>query len=239
MAITACAITACADGTNATTYTTIAYAPTASRLQVVAVTNDQAASQLLLAPSITGHGLTYVQAASQEVIGGGQAAQLSIMLYRAMGDSPASGTLSFAWPGASPAAGISWSIVEFAGVDTGGSAGEDAIRQVVTASLATAGNSVTINLEDFGGACNAAYGAFLHSKAQVKSPGTGFTELHDVNHSAPTEGLETEWADGTSASVGASWSGAAASAGGIAVELKAQFVEPPFEAMSGIIRGDI
>ena len=108
-------------------------------------------------------------------------------------------------------------VVEFAGIDTGGTNGSSAIVQSVTGTTAGA-TSLTVALAAFGSANNASFGSFSHAAAEATTPGASFTELTDITGPSGT-GSETEWqlAD---ADASASWATSSAAAG-IGIEIKA------------------
>ncbi|KKL21001.1 hypothetical protein LCGC14_2449830 [marine sediment metagenome] len=222
MAITQAALTEAANTTDATSFTTASITPTANRLVLVAVhagtsTGDSPANT----PTISGNGLTYVQIATIGVndTGGGNLKQ-TLTLFRAMGASPSTGVITIDFAGETQV-GCIWGVDEFAGIDTGGVDGADAVVQSATNSDDTASvNSLTVTLAAFGDAGNATYGTFGIARNQAFTEGTGFTEISDLGHGTPNRRLQTEWRDDNDTSVDVSWTDAA-DCFGIAAEIKA------------------
>jgi len=214
MAITATALTGDSDGTTGSSATTASVSPGANRLQLLHVQAHPAGGPGYA--TVTGCGLTWVSVDQHNYDGGGGDTQ---MLYRALGASPSSGALTIDFGGGNDQLEICWSLVEFDGVDTGGTDGSVAVVQAVKAT--GTGTAPAATLAAFGDAGNATYGAVVSGSAGYPlAGGSGFTEVH--NFQGPTVGLLTlsEWRNDNDTSVDAS-AGASTVWGMIAVELKA------------------
>lgn len=171
--------------------------------------------------SVTGNGLTWVQVATVAFDTAG-AIRSTLTLLRALGAAPSAGavTINFAATHHSS----SWSVIEFSGVDTGGTDGSAAVVQSVTdLSASDADGILSVALAAFGSANNATYGMFGSNGSAGFTPGLGFTEIHDVPQAtSPTSVLMTEFRVDNDTSVDATRDGGSAlDLGGIAVEIKA------------------
>jgi hypothetical protein len=137
-----------------------------------------------------------------------------LTLFRAVPSVDYTGTLTIAF--ANTQTGAAWDITETFGVDTTTTQG---VRQSAT-NQSDSATTLTATLGAFGATANATYGATAKGSTGGVTPGSGFTELADVNAATPAQALETEWRNDNDTSVDQSWSGATAAAV-IAVELVA------------------
>lgn len=172
-------------------------------------------------PTITGNGLTWVEIGSTTGV-------RRLRHFRAMGASPSAGAVTIDYGAGVPNA-LCWSIDEFTGVDTGGTNGSAAVRQYTTNVSAGPATAQSVTLAAFDDAGNGTFGCFhAHGGAYTYTPGTGFTELADVNVTDVPHALTTEWRNDNDTSVdatcstsstyhGAAFEIVAAAAGGIAV----------------------
>lgn len=216
MAITAANLTSGGANSGGTTYTTASYTPSGNRLVLAAIisVNDTPDTN---AATYSGNGLTWVEVASQLYTLGTRVRRLTVL--RAMGGAPTTGagTIGFSSQGQS---GAAWSIVEFNGIDTGGSDGSSAVVQFATGQAFD--TTLTVTLAAFGDAVNnAAFGAFGQHGAvgpQI-ALGSGFTGISDGDSTNSLE-VRTEWKTGQDTSVDATLTDATVFLG-IAVEIKA------------------
>jgi len=213
MTITRTLLTSGADPTSP--HATASVSPGANRLVLIAVWNRGDNTD---PTGIAGAGLTFDMIRAVDPSSGSR--QMS--LWRAMSASPGSGVITITFGGAQTA--VSFSVVEFDGVETGAN-GANAIVQHNGASAAAGPTSLTVTLlSAFADAVNnVAYG-FIGFRAsnEAITPGAGFAELHEVQD--PDDGtIITEWKTGEDLSVDASWA-TGNDMGGIAVEIAAAVV---------------
>lgn len=215
MAITATLLGSGADTAAADPFTTATtITPSANRLVLVSFL---VVAGTLRTATLTGCGLTWEEVVTDPFFT--EASPLwRVGVFRSMGASPSTGALTFDFTGS--ITGFSWSAIEFDGVDTGGTNGSAAIVQAVASSSIDAGTSHSVTLAAFGHANNATYGAFGVNKNEDITPGSGFTEGHDLGHASPTARVFSEYQIGNDTSVDCSWTTSGA-AGGVAVEIKA------------------
>lgn len=213
MAITATGLAAAGATADVSSRSTPSVTPTANSLILAAIQNTKALNADL--PTCSGNGLTWVEVAT--ILDTVTDHRLTI--FRAMGASPSAGAITFDF-GGNTQTGTCYGVVEFAGVDTGGTNGSAAVRQPTTGEDAVGGTSLTITLGAFADAGNATYGAFGHAVNQTSTVGSGFTALFNNNHGTPASGLIGEFLASNDTSVDASWATSAHS-WGIALEIVA------------------
>src|SRR5437867_5983215 len=115
-----------AAGSNITSATTNSIAPGANRLILAWIVNHDNNTPIV-PTTVSGNGLTWTSVTGISWnISGGKNHDL-MTLYRAMGASPTPGSVTISYSQAQQS--ISWSIVEFSGVDTSGTGGSGAVRQ--------------------------------------------------------------------------------------------------------------
>jgi len=209
-----------AAGSNITTATTNSFSPGANQLILAwVVSHDN--NTPIVPTSVSGNGLawTSVTGASWNFSGGKTHDQMT--LYRAMGASPTPGSVTISYSQAQQS--ISWSIVEFSGVDTSGTDGSGAVKQFIAAIDNAAGPSgLTLTLNLAIGSGNATAGGFGNTNALAASisPGAGYTAFSEVYVSATQSDLRAEWRPDGNRVVDATQSGSFPM-GGIAVEIRA------------------
>lgn len=210
MAITKTDLTS---GFHASSYVTASVSPGANRLVLIAVWSRGDDTN---PTGIAGAGLTFDMILAQDPSSGSR--QMS--LWRAMSASPSSGAITITFSGAQTT--VSWSVMEFDGVDTGGSNGSAAVVQSAgnTDGSGTA-TSLSVTLAAFGDAANNVAFGFVGIRAvnENMNPGSGFAEIHEVQDSGDGT-IITEWKTGEDTGVDASWS-TGADVGGIAIEIAA------------------
>jgi hypothetical protein len=187
MAITGTHIETDISDANASLYTTGTRSPTANRLQLLATI--VADTNPVLAPTVTGCGLTWVQVAHVEFDTAGT--RRAITLFRALGGAPTTGALTITPTEA--VSGCGWTWTEYDGIDTGGTNGSAAVVQSVTNS--GSGTALSATLAAFGSASNGAAVVMASDADSVFTAGTGWSVLgQDVSASAsPTQSIGTEW----------------------------------------------
>lgn len=219
--VTAVNLTSGSTGSSTSSVTTASVSPTANKLQLLAVHSRNFTGSAPPAPTVTGCGLTWVQVATLQHDTGPTSLK-RVTLFRAMGASPSTGTLTIDFAGDSQT-DVCWSLDEFTGTDTSGTNGSGAIVQTVTAKDETgSATSITATLAAFGSVNNATYGAFAHvapTNGVTASAGSGFTAL-----ASPLDtviGLITEFKTTNDTTVDGSLSGSSFELGMIASEIKA------------------
>lgn len=178
LAATCSLLTSGSNATNATDYTTASVAPGSNRLLLLAISNVRnAATECANANvnSISGAGLTWVlvqeQCFSDAVI-----PTNNLALFRAMGPSPSSGTLSIGYVSTQTSA--AWAVVECTEVDTSGTNGSGAVVQ----SVENSGNASTfsLTLSAFAKSDNISFAAFAANNNDNMTPKSGWTELSET-----------------------------------------------------------
>lgn len=226
-------ITALGSYTNAVaahSYTTGSVTPSANKLILLAIEfGDNDAPGDWPVPTVTGCGLTWELVNSVNFSEDGTDLFWDkVCLFRAMGASPTAGGITID-VGARWASYVSVSISEVDGMDTSGTNGSGAIVQTAGLAVQNA-TSLTATLSAFSSSSNFTFSAVGSSYGTATSwtPGSGFTEIHDVN--GGVGGIMTQWkglADTTVEATAAATTNAAI----IAIELKeavAVSVDPQF-----------
>lgn len=199
MAITVTALDSGTSATDATSYATASISPGANSL--ILLVQYGYMTGISNVPTVSGNSLTWVNVISST---GGAT---SFNVFRAMGASPSAGAATIDFAGQTQK-GCGWSVIQFDNIDTSGTNGSGAIVQSSKTYTPDPfhATSIALTLSAFGSSNNIAYGAVYHNAAEATTPGSGFTEVHDVNLSdgADAFGLETEYKSNSTA-VGASW----------------------------------
>lgn len=216
-------------------FVTASVTPTANTLQLLTVTSTRltAATPFQGPNSITGCGLTWVLVRSQDFwpdASGSPTVNMNgnVSVFRALGASPSAGSITINYPsGSGDLDTITWSLVEFAGVDTTGTNGSGAIVQSAGAQTGPTwpASNLSISLAALGSASNATYGAFASTwnvtdtGATTPTAGSGYTTLHTNGNR--TNFSITEFKAAGSTTVNVSYSPDSESIGGVAIEIKA------------------
>lgn len=230
MALAVNALTSGSDTVDRTTYTTASVTPTANALVLVAAYSRR--NPGVDVSSISGNGLTWVKIAS---VTSTALTFRYISLWRAMGASPSAGTIGITWAG--QCNNSAWSVFEITGTDTSGTDGSGAIVQSGTSPDPSTGTSGTITLSAFGSTNNMGVGFFHHNADEATTPGSGFTEIHDIQISENTAGMNTEYKvnDNT---VDASWT-TSIDWLGIAIEVKQDTSTSSIKTINGLAYGSV
>lgn len=191
-AITAASVTSGQNTTDATSFATASVTPGSNKLQLLAVMN-RFSSTPPTTPTVTGNGLTWVQVNTIVTAVGEAYDNRRVTVFRAMGAAPSAGTITIDF-GGNTQLSCAWSLIEFDGVNTGGTNGSSAVVQSVLTST-TAGNatSQTITLAAFASANNMAHGVALHWSNEATTVGVDFTEVHDITITEGTMGFQTQY----------------------------------------------
>lgn len=198
--VTATQLTSGGSGTDGTGFTTASISPTAGKLVLMAIFNENAASGTSSAPtSVSGAGLTFTKL----IEGVTETSWGNFSIWYACGASPSSGAITITH-------GVSknyceWSITEFACAASTSDNGLSAIVQVSPTHFTGASQADTVlvlsgGLSAFQNVGNATYfaiGQLVGSVPTVASaPGSGMTELSDHATDTSTSGychVAVEW----------------------------------------------
>jgi hypothetical protein len=202
------------DSTDSTTYTTASITLKAGRLYLMSVVNTAASAGAI--SSIDNSG-TWTSRSSTQF--NGTAHRVSIWSYAPTVDYTGTLVINF---GANTQTSATWSLNEFAGVDT--TTNDGVVQQAVGT-----GNSTTplATLAAFGSAANATFGALGNVSDTTTTPGTNFRELSDTSSATPVGCLQTEWQVGNDTTVDGTITSAQWGACGIEIKAStAPFVIP-------------
>jgi hypothetical protein len=177
------------DEVDATSFTTASVTPSANALLLLTVSASVTGGSA--APTITGNGLTWVQVVTRQTSYGDSWDSRRITIFRAMGASPTTGTITIDFSGITQSRCL-WSLSEFTGADTSGTDGSGAIVQS-GGNDQSGGTSLTVTLSAFSSANNMAYGAIHHWWNEATTLGTGFSEIYDTTTSSGTTGFQTQY----------------------------------------------
>jgi hypothetical protein len=204
--------------TNGSSQATASVTPTANRL-ILAVCANRSTSGDAAVTTATGNGLTWVSIATL-IFGESGNNRVRLTIFRSMGASPSAGAITFDAGGTTQET-WGWSITEFAGIDTGGTNGSAAVVQSATQQETSSVTTSTVTLAAFGSANNATFGVIGRNKNNESfTPGSGFTEIHDLTTASESLGVATEWRNDNDTTVDGSWA-SSVKAGGVAIEIKA------------------
>lgn len=205
---------------NTTGYATASITPSANALILLAVANVRNTADACTwadVETVSGNSLTWVKV-NEQCYSSVTVPTNMVTIYRSMGASPSTGTVSFFYGSTSQLA-AAWAVIECTGVDTSGTNGSGAVAQsAINANTSSA--SITATLGSFGSANNATLGAFGTTGNTSVTSGSGFTELAEqlvtdsYNHA-----LHVEFKNSNDTTVDASYS--SADAGVVAIEIVA------------------
>lgn len=206
MAITATTLTSNHSATNATSYATASISPTAGSVQIAVICANQSFGS---AHSATVSGWTEIST--------GPTFNTSYTIQAFWALTSGAQTITFNY-GANSMTSAIWCVQEFAGVDAVAPIRNPGTVTGVAATSATP----SITLGAFSSAANGTFGVFAQDGLTTSTPGTGFTELFDFQHSESFDNrtLTSEWRADNSTTVGVTFSGAN-HYGGVACELVA------------------
>lgn len=212
MAVSVTALTTGKDTTLTSTKTTASVTLTANQPALLAV-HIYHTSPLPTVTSVTATGAIWELVKS--VNSGTTGTLIRLELWRTMTSANQTGAVTINLSAVTTAG---WALSKCSGVLTTGTNGSGAIVQSATNGNIT-GDTVTVTLAAFASVSNGTYGANGHVSTAAVSPGSGFTELSEVN--GTTFGtLETQWRADNDTTVDQAGSGSGYNTG-IAVELGA------------------
>lgn len=208
---------------NGTSSSTASVFPSANKLELLSVSSRTSITANPNQPTVTGNGLTWV-AINSVVYDDTSSSRRRVTLFRAMGSSPSTGTISIDFGGQTQT-DIAWSVDQVSGMDTTGTNGSGAIVQnAQNKDSSGTGTSLSVALAAFGNTNNATFGAFGADNMvnRVSVVGSGFTKVGD----AGTVSLQvtTEFKSSNDTNVDMSWTGGTTNLGGIAIEIKPQLL---------------
>jgi len=162
--------------------------------------------------TITGNGLTYVRVGTIQY-----GDRRCTELFRAMGASPSSGSITLAASnigGGSAVRDIAWVVQQFTGVVTTGSNGADAVGTLAT-NYTSGATSLGLTLSGTPGADDLSFGHVSEESAQTVTRETNYTLLANVDATDNVRRLQSAYRAATSDTTPSwSWS-ASASAGAL------------------------
>ncbi len=216
MAITITNMGSLFTGSNATSYSTGSYSPTANRLLIATITNvlnTGTPSE----PTPSGNGLTWSKVVTYLPDPAGTQTRISVWVALT-GGSPSAGAFTADF-GVETELGCNIIVDEVDGADVSGTA-LDAIVQSVTGTVGGSGTSESITLASLGDTNNASYGSFNIQLNEAYTAGSGYTILAQGGNAGPNSHTATEYLVPGSTTVDISWTNSGAK-GGIAIEIKA------------------
>lgn len=164
-----------------TSYTTGSITPAVGSIQFLFVSNTRLSAPTL--PTVTGAGRTWTQMSGGTAVSAGD--DRRVTGFFAISGAPSTGVLTIDFGGVTQT-GCLWSISESTGHSTTGTVVQTATNDRVGVS------SITVTLGAFSNVENATIGAMVKGSSGGTAPGTGYTEIHDVNISSPAPAFEME-----------------------------------------------
>lgn len=214
--VTATHLLTAGGGVTASSFVTASISPGANQLIILFVHSHRNGGGNPNIPTVTGAGMTWTQVATKL---GTVDTSHRVTMFRALSPSPGSGALTIDFAAQNQDETI-WSISEFAGVDTSGTNGANAVVQ--SGTLDGTGTSLTITLSAFSNTNNATHGVVTAQDTVTK--GANFVELANYNN---FDIIESEWASSNQTAV--NWTfGNSTNAFAIAIEIKASLGKAAF-----------
>ena len=206
-------------GSNAASYATASYAPTANSLLIASVVNaNNLATDPVEPATPTANGLTWSKVTTYLPDSTGTKVRMTVFVALT-GASPSAGVFTADF-GAETQLGCNIVVDEIGGdVDVSGTA-LNAIVQSVTGTVAGSGTSESITLAALSNVNNASYGAFNIQLNEAMTAGSGYTITIEGDNAGPNSHTAAEYQVPGSTTVDISWTTSAAK-GGIALEIKA------------------
>lgn len=211
--------TGLANDTNTTalnSYATASQSPTANRI-VLAVISNSATSTRPEVPSLSGNGITWVRLDSFYGSTTGTTRVRVTAFAGLTGASPSSGAATIGFT--NNQAACTWSFAEFPGTHL--TSISDAIRQVVYGESPDTHLSFEAHLRAGQNSDNAIWSGTYKVGTETITPGTGYTEIHEVAQTGPNAQIQSQYRLGTARLADGSWTTTSREAGVIAVELRA------------------
>lgn len=202
---------------NVNSYATASITTVASRLYTAAIFNTRGSADPDL-PTLTSTGLTWVNIATTGSCFGAVTVRGRISMYRAMSTGGTS-VVTIATTNTNTA--CAWSILEWDGVDTGGTNGSLAIDQSI-AGTSAATTTLTLTLGSALEANSAGYGCYCTNASTTFSPEATYTELPaaELNNVTPSVTFGAMYKLLSTDTTLTGTVGASGELGGVAVEIK-------------------
>lgn len=212
MAIVLTAVQSLTSDTDATSYTSTSFTPTAYRLLVAFIFTRGLQADPTSVKSGTSGDLTWDKKAAINL-----GATDRLMVYTALsGVVPTAGGLVATYAGTQTGQQIS--IFSLAGADMSGGALAAIVQAPTNSGTATSGS---VTLATVTRELNLPMSAFGHSANEAAAPRTNWTEVHDVVGATPAGNLETQWrSDIFETTASATWTSNVAWVG-VAIEVAA------------------
>lgn len=203
--------------TDATSYTTASFLPTASSL-LIAAYDVQRTTSNPTTPTVSGGSLTWELIA--EDLWADAATDRKFFIYAAQASgSPSSMAVTFDH-GATTMIGAEWSVFQVTGSDVANGVVQCFVQVPILASN-TAATSATITLNDPASADNRPFMMAVHAANETTAERANWTPIGTTSHGAPNNALGTQWrSDVFETTASASWSTSAVK-GAVAWEIKA------------------
>lgn len=190
MAMVVTSLTGSISTTDGTSVSTASITPTTGSLIILAVESRIAVGVAggPVSPTVTGCGLTWVEIGNANTSGATPNRQLT--LFRAMGTA-STGALTIDF-GSETQTHIGWLVFEISGTDTTGTNGSGAIVQFASGN--GTGTTALATLAALGSANNMAVGVGLNTNPSVITPGSGFSEINEVQETESGTEFQAEYA---------------------------------------------
>jgi hypothetical protein len=203
-------------GTDASSYTSGAFTPTANALLVACFAAQSGNPPVI--NTVTGGGLTWSLIATKNYRSG--STDSTIFIYAAQASSsPSSMDVTFAFT--ATMTGGSWSVFEVTGTDVANGVVQTFVQAVATAGIDQSGTSTAVTLAAAGSADNRPFYVSAHDANEGTTERSNWTEIGDTNHGTPNNGFETQWRSAVyEVDCSASWTTSSIK-GGIGFEIKA------------------
>lgn len=184
---------------SGTSYTTASVSPGANAL-ILATIQVNNASVTPNDPTISGNGLTWVEATT--TIDASNHARMT--MFRAMGQTTTPGTITFDFAGQTETSAY-WAVTQFNGASQAGTNGSGALVQTIGSNgcVFAATRSITFT-NAFSNLANATYGVITVTTNGNITPGNGYTEISETDL---TQSTETEWRINNSTTASWNWTG--------------------------------
>jgi hypothetical protein len=177
--------------TDATSYASGSFTPTANTLLVAIYDSDRTSADPTT-PTVAGHG---TWTAVDNLLWNSDITDHGKLFIFALntGASPAASTVTFDH-GATTHHGAEASIFELSGTDVANGVAQ-CFRQLVHSSVNTDGGAsqLAVTLASPGTTRNRSFMALGHLAATALLPQTNWVAIHDLVHATPSQGLYTEW----------------------------------------------
>lgn len=226
MALALTALTSNATGVDATSFTTAAFTPQSLSL-IVAVyqAGRNGTGNQPTTPTVTGGSLTWTAIGSKWWRDSTTTQKVFVFAAYAAA-SPGSMAITFNH-GGNTHISAAWSVYELTGSDAANGVAQSFVQFVTSTGINQTGTDCPLTLAAAGNANNRPFYAVGRSNNVLGvTPIAGWTKIHEVVSSTPSQGLETQWRSGSfNVSANATWS-TSSTRGAVAFEVKADTTVP-------------